>query len=59
MKKLLVLVIAAAFVGTAFSQEPGRAAAAAGSGAAPVAGRGMGGGRGPAVVPPRFIRTGL
>ena len=51
MKKLLVLVIAAAFACTAFSQEPGRAPSA-GPGAAPVPGRGRGGGRGPAVVSP-------
>ncbi len=52
MKKLLVLVIAATFACAAFSQEPGRATAPGGPGAAPVPGRGMGGGRGPAVVSP-------
>src|SRR5512146_3069169 len=45
VKRFLVLAVSAAFVCVGFAQQPGR-------GAAPAAGRGMGGGRGPAVVSP-------
>lgn len=48
MKRLSVVAMLVMLVcSTAFAQEPGR-----GVGAAPAAGRGMGGGRGPAVVSP-------